>query len=100
MTVADFRRLALALPGVVEGSHMGHADFRVRGKIFATLGARPGCGMVKLTPADQAHLMRANPKVFSPAAGAWGTGGSTVVVLKAARVAVMREALQAAWEHR
>lgn len=97
MTPAQFRKLARALPGVVEGSHMGHADFRVNGKIFATLGARPGCGMVKVTPADQAHLMKAHPAIFSPAPGAWGQGGSTVVTLKNAKVGVVREAMKAAW---
>ena len=78
----DFRRLALALPDAEERAHMGHPDFRVGGKIFATLqGAGKGTGAVMLLPEQQELAMEAEPAAFSPAAGAWGRGGSTVVSL-------------------
>jgi hypothetical protein len=101
MTAADFRRLALAFPEVVEGSHMGHADFRVGGKIFATLGyPSAGFGAVMLTPQDQEFLMRDHPGAFSPAAGKWGESGSTIVALKTATRRVVAIALESAWRKR
>ncbi len=67
MTPETFRKLALALPGAQESAHVGHPDFRVRGKVFATLGYPDGAwGMVKLTPAQQQALVRAHPAVFRP----------------------------------
>ena len=81
MTSEDFRRLALALPEAVEQSHMGHPDFRVNGKIFATLWPDDGWGMVKLTIDDQELFMRAAPATFSPVNGAWGRRGATRVEL-------------------
>ena len=75
----DFRRIALAFPGAEERAHMGHPDFRVGGKIFATLHApEKGTGAVMLLPEQQELAMEAEPDAFSPAAGAWGRGGSTV----------------------
>lgn len=101
MTTATFRRLALDLPEVVESAHMGHPDFRVGGKIFATLDAPSrGWAMVKLRPADQARLLAAAPAVSVPAAGAWGRGGATLVKLRQADQAVVRRALRAAWRER
>lgn len=95
----DFRRLALALPGAVEGAHMGHADFRVRKKIFATLGAPDGqWGMVKLAPEQQELFMRVDA-AFTPAKGAWGRQGSTLVRLDAIRVDLLHDALTAAWRN-
>ncbi len=100
VTSAAFRRLALALPESVEVGHMGHPDFRVRGRIFATLGhPDDGHAMVKLTPAQQEALLRAEPDVFAPVPGAWGRGGATHVRLRAARVASLRLALAAAWRN-
>ncbi|MEI9963532.1 MAG: MmcQ/YjbR family DNA-binding protein [Caulobacteraceae bacterium] len=72
MTADDFRRLALALPEAIEASHMGHPDFRVRGKIFATLGAAADRGMVKLTPEQQEVVVSAEPAVFAPSRAAGG----------------------------
>src|SRR5689334_1891948 len=73
MTADEFRRLALNLREVVEGSHMGHADFRVGGKVFATLGyPDERYGAIMLTPQDQDLLVKDHPKTFAPAAGAWG----------------------------
>ena len=82
MTAAQFRRLALDLPDTIESSHCAHPDFRVRNKIFATLGYPDSrWGMVKLTPAQQTEVLRGAPDAFRPAAGAWGRSGSTVVLL-------------------
>jgi hypothetical protein len=97
MTADEFRALALALPGAVEGEHMDHPDFRLGGKIFASLGVPDaGWGMVKLTPARQAQFMAKAPRVFSPSAGAWGRQGYTRVQLVVARAPAVRAALRAA----
>jgi hypothetical protein len=98
VTPKQFRSLALALDDVEEGSHMGHADFRIGGKIFATLGyPDKSYGMVKLAPADQARLVDPEPAVFMPAKGAWGRQGATIVLLKFVDKDVLRGALQKAW---
>jgi hypothetical protein len=97
MTAAQFRRLALRLPEAVEAEHMGHPDFRVGGKIFATLGPDEDWGMVKLTPPEQAALIASEPDVFHPASGAWGRSGSTIVQLRQAKAATVEQALLAAW---
>jgi hypothetical protein len=100
MTADEFRRLALALPEAVEAAHMGHPDFRVRGKIFATLGfAGDDWGMVKLTPEEQRRFMAAEPRVFAPIPGAWGRRGCTKVLLPAATEDGVRPALVAAWRN-
>jgi hypothetical protein len=97
-TTADFRKLALSLPEAIEASHMGHPDFRVGGKIFATLDApEKGFGMVKLTTEEQQVLLESEPEMFEPAAGAWGRGGATLVRLKAADKTTLKSALTAAW---
>ena len=98
MNADAFRRLALDLPETAEGSHVGHADFRVGGKIFATLGyPSAGWGMVKLTPVQQQLVVQAEPEVFVPAKGAWGARGATCVRLRTARKRSVREALVSAW---
>jgi len=100
MTSADLRRIALSFPEAEEKTHMDHPDFRVRGKIFATLGYPDrNHGMVKLFPDQQEKFMRDAPGAFAPAAGAWGRRGATVVRLKSAKEAVVREALAAAWRN-
>ena len=82
MTAEDFRRLALSLPETAESAHMGHPDFRVRGKIFATLGyPDQEVGMVKLTPGQQREFVLAEPAVFVPVNGGWGLKGATHVRL-------------------
>lgn len=82
MTANEFRQLALAIPGAVESSHMDHPDFRLRGKIFATLGVPDGeWGTVNLTPDEQRALMAEAPGVFKPCNGAWGERGYTHVFL-------------------
>jgi hypothetical protein len=99
MTADKFRSLALDLPATAEGSHMGHADFRVGGKVFASLGPNEDWGMVKLAPAQQAAAIKAEPDVFRPASGAWGRSGCTIVTLRAAKVASIRAAMESAWRN-
>jgi hypothetical protein len=101
MTVADFRRLALAQPGAEESSHMGSADFRVGGRIFATLASqKQGYGNLMLTPEMQAECVREAPGVFLPVAGGWGRSGATHVVLAKANEQLLAGALHAAWKLR
>ncbi len=99
MTADEFRQLALSLPEAEESAHMGHPDFRVRGKIFATLGPGEAWAMVKLTPADQGVFMSQEPAVFQPEKGAWGRRGCTRVSFEAAAEASVWPALLAAWRH-
>lgn len=99
MTADKFRKLALSLPEASEQSHMAHPDFRVSGKIFATLGSDEDWGMVKLTPTQQEPLVRGEPKVFQPASGAWGRGGATIIQLEEADESTVRQALLAAWRN-
>lgn len=94
----EFRKLALSLPDTIERSHMGHADFRVGGKIFATL-PKKDLGMVKLPPPDQARLVDPETETFMPAAGAWGRQGCTIVKLKQVEKSVLQEAMKKAWEN-
>lgn len=96
-----FRRTALSFPGAEEKMHMGHPDFRVGGRIFATLGAPDaGHGMVSLMPEQQELAMDAEPQAFRPAAGAWGRGGSTLVRLDAVSDEWLERSLRWAWEKR
>ena len=98
MGVNEFRRMALSLPEASESRHMGHPDFRVRGKIFATLGyPSAGWGVVKLTPDQQELFVQVEPEAFVPVKGAWGLRGATSVMLRAAPKGLVRKALIAAW---
>ena len=97
MTEASFRKLALSFPQAVESAHMGHPDFRVGGRIFATLQPREGRAMVKLTPEQQAQFVRAEPAVFVPVSGGWGRRGATNILLKKATKAHSAAALNQAW---
>jgi len=100
MTLGGFRRLALSLPESVEVGHMGHPDFRVGGKIFATLGYPDAdWAMVKLTPDQQEAFVAADPVAFTPVKGGWGKGGATNVRLRKAKVAAVRTALLTAWRN-
>lgn len=100
MTQDDFRQIALSFPEATEGAHMKHPDFRVGGRIFATLQyPDPQWGMVKL-PADQQEVfVKANPEAFVPVKGAWGLQGATSVRLKTVKKTVLRHALAVAWQH-
>ena len=101
MTANEFRRLALSMPDAIEASHMGHPDFRVGGKIFATLGyPHRAMGMVALTPEQQALFVRSEPKTFTPVPGGWGKKGSTHVLLPTAKKSAVREALKVAYGNR
>jgi hypothetical protein len=99
MTAGEFRGLALALPEAVEASHMGHPDFRVRGKIFATLGPGEAWAMVKLNAEQQARVTATTPDVFEPIPGGWGLRGATRVKLEAATESPVRAALAEAWRN-
>jgi hypothetical protein len=93
-----FRRLALALTGVVEGSHMAHPDFRVAGRIFATLKQDRRTGMAVLTPEQQREFIAEHPDVFEPESGAWGRQGCTRIHLGDADEDVVGHALTLAWQ--
>jgi hypothetical protein len=100
MTPDTFRKLALTLPETCESAHLDHPDFRVGKKIFATLGYPDDAwGVVKLTPAQQAHYAAAYPQVFVPVKGTWGLRGSTNIRLRPATQTMLRPALAAAWRN-
>jgi hypothetical protein len=98
MKTADFRRIALSLDGAEEGSHMGAADFRVGGRIFATLASqKEGYGNLMLTPEQQAEFVQELPEVFLPIPGGWGKMGATHIRLAKASEDVLAGALRVAW---
>jgi hypothetical protein len=100
MTAKDFREIALTLPETVEHAHMGHPDFRVGGKVFATLGyPNKFHGMVKLSPEQQHYFSQEHPDIFTPLKGTWGRRGATSVKLKAAKKSVLNKAIGAAWRN-
>jgi hypothetical protein len=100
MSSRRFRSIALGLPDAVEGSHQGHADFRVGKRIFATLGyPDEAWGMVKLTPEQQSVLVDAEPEIFRPIPGGWGRQGNTNVRLAKADPTTLRSALTMAWQN-
>jgi hypothetical protein len=101
MDIDDFRRIAMSLQGAEERSHMGSPDFRVGGRIFATLAAADqGYGNLMLTPEQQAAFVHELPEVFLPIAGGWGRMGATHIRLAAAKEAVLAGALHVAWKLR
>jgi hypothetical protein len=101
MNAADFRRIALSLEGAEESSHMGAPDFRVGGRIFATLASQEqGYGNLRLTPEMQAEFVADLPGVFIPIAGGWGRMGMTHIRLAATNEDVLAGALRAAWKLR
>lgn len=101
MNAKDFRRITLSLDGAEEGSHMGAPDFRVGGRIFATLASQSqGFGNLMLAPEQQAAFVQELPEVFLPIAGGWGRMGMTHVRLKAAKEDVLEGALRTAWKLR
>ena len=101
MNAEDFRRIALSLPGAEESSHMGAPDFRVGGRIFATLASHSqGYGNLMLNLEQQAAFVEELPEVFVPIAGGWGRNGATHIRLAAANEDVLAGALRAAWKLR
>ena len=101
MKAGDIRRIALSLEGAEEGSHMGAADFRVGGRIFATLASiKQGYGNLMLTPEQQAAFVEELPEVFISVAGGWGRNGATHIKLAAANKDLFTGALRTAWKLR
>jgi YjbR len=101
MTAKDFRRIALSLEGAEEGSHMGAVDFRVGGRIFATLASvKLGYGNLMLTPELQAEFLAERPELFLPIHGGWGRMGKTHIRLAVADEDSLRGALTTAWKLR
>ena len=100
MTPNEFRELALSFPEAIESAHMHHPDFRVGGRIFATLGyPNEKSAMVKLSPDEQKEFVRSSPGVFTKAKGAWGRQGSTIVHLTYETIDIVLETLTAAWRN-
>jgi hypothetical protein len=101
MNAQDFRRLALLLEGTEEGSHMGAVDFRVGGRIFATLAAvKQGYGNLMLSPEQQAAFVEEQPDLFLPIAGGWGRMGATHIRLASANEDALAGVLRTAWKLR
>ncbi len=101
MNAADFRRIALSLEGAEEGSHMGQADFRVGGRIFATLAAEKlGYGNLMLSPEQQAAFVAEEPEMFLAIPGGWGRNGATHIRLAVANEDLLAGALRTAWSLR
>jgi len=97
MTTDEFRKMVLEIPNAIEQSHMSHPDFRLAGRIFASLGVPDeNWGMVKLTPEQQRSFIEKEPTVFKPSSGAWGRQGYTTVYLPAATAIIVCTALEAA----
>ena len=99
MTPEDYRRIALALPEAIEGAHMNHPDFRVRGKIFATVWPAENKGVLKLTLEQQKLVSEEAPAIFAPFPGGWGQRGATAVNLEHAKESTVRSALVMAWRN-
>jgi hypothetical protein len=101
MTAAQFREIALSFPEAVEAAHMGHPDFRVGGKIFATLGYQnEGRGVLLLSPEEQQELINQHPEMFEPVPGGWGRRGSTQVLLAHVTQSVLEIAMRKAWQRK
>jgi hypothetical protein len=99
MTADDFRRIALSLPETTEGSHFGNADFRVSGRIFATLAyEKEGFGVLLLTPEQQEGMVTDAPQIFSPVKGEWGRKGATRVRLDSVEADILEGSLRTAWK--
>jgi hypothetical protein len=99
MTAKGFRRIALGMKDVIESAHMGHPDFRLNGRIFATLHADMKWGMVKLTPEQQKRFVNDAPDAFKPENGAWGLQGCTAVRLDTVDEEMLGEAMTLAWRN-
>jgi hypothetical protein len=101
MTPNDFRRIALSFPDAEESSHMGAADFRVGGRIFATLASvKQGYGNLQLTLQQQALFVEELPDIFLAIPGGWGRMGMTHIVLAKASEDILAGALQCAYRFR
>jgi hypothetical protein len=97
VTQEQFCAMALGFPEAARGSHFDVTDFRVRGRIFATLRVRDGRAVLMLKPDQQHLLMETARGMFEPVPGAWGLKGSTRVRLEATDEATLRHAMAMAW---
>ncbi|WZP00956.1 MmcQ/YjbR family DNA-binding protein [Isosphaeraceae bacterium EP7] len=98
MDANDFRELALGFDDAEESAHMGVADFRVGGRIFATLAHEPlGFGNLMLSPELQQLVLAEAPDVFHPVAGGWGRQGATHIRLAEATPEQLFRGLELAW---
>jgi hypothetical protein len=95
----EFRRIALGMKGAEESAHMGHPDFRVHNRIFATLHHDRGFGGLMLAPDQQQKFLREYPDAFEPAPGAWGRAGATTVRLAGVLEEALGEAMTLAWQN-
>ena len=95
MTLNDFRRMALSLPGAEELNGLGYPNFRAGRKSFATI--ENSIAVIRLTRDQQATFVAAAPKVFEPVSGGWGRLGTTVIRLDVADGATVQDALATAW---
>ena len=101
MTPAEFRRIALSMPEATESAHMEHPDFRVGGKIFATLGyPDKDHGLVNLPPEEQRKFVESDSATFTPAKGAWGRSGSTSILLEGIDASTLKRVMEIAWRKR
>jgi hypothetical protein len=99
MKADDLRRMAMMMEGAIEGAHMNHPDFRVHGRIFATIQPGGKTGMVKLTPDQQREAVERHPDAFMPESGAWGRAGCTRVQFDTVTEEQLGEALTMAWQN-
>jgi hypothetical protein len=98
--IALFRKLALSLEGAIESAHMGHPDFRLNNRIFATLSYQDkGFGVLKLTMEQQEAFIADQPHIFSPVQGGWGRMGMTFIHLNEADESIMAGALRTAYQN-
>jgi hypothetical protein len=98
--IALFRKLALSLEGAIESAHMGHPDFRLNNRIFATLSYQDkGFGVLKLTMEQQEAFIADQPHIFSPVQGGWGRMGMTFIHLNEADESIMAGALKTAYQN-
>ncbi len=99
VTIATARQTALSLPEAEEKSHFGLPDFRVKGKIFASLHIDKQYMMVKLGANDQSVFCSFDKTIIFPVPGGWGRKGATFVNLKKVRKTMLTDALTTAWKN-
>jgi hypothetical protein len=95
LTVSQARKIVLSMPEAVESAHHGHPDFRVGGRIFATLWPDRGIAVVKLSIPEQTLLLESAPETFLT--NGWSKLGYTGVRLARVPAAQFRELVAASW---
>ena len=98
LTCDHIRAIALAMPEAVESPHFDSTSFRVKGKIFATMGDEPRVTL-KLDPEDQHNLAEAHPGAVAPVEGYWGRNGWTVVACANLDAEALTGLMRMAWVH-